>query len=186
MRIVRARFTRADYALLPEGFPAQLVRGNLVKEPSPTYGHQGLVVLLLQELLVRVPRTRVLPSPVDVPIDEFNVFQPDVAVYAEEPPAEATGTLVPQVVFEILSPSNRVRDRGFKRRRYLEAGVAEVWLVDPAERAIEVCTGAGRATRRGADAARSECLAGFALTADALFGGGPRRGPAAEEVVDWP
>ena len=33
-------FTRRDYEALPEGFPAQLVDGFLVREPSPSYGHQ--------------------------------------------------------------------------------------------------------------------------------------------------
>jgi hypothetical protein len=36
---VRALYTRADYERLPEGFPAQLVRGQLVKEPAPRCGH---------------------------------------------------------------------------------------------------------------------------------------------------
>ncbi len=39
-----ADFTRDDYLRLPEGFPAELIQGQLVKEPAPTSDHQGLVV----------------------------------------------------------------------------------------------------------------------------------------------
>ena len=36
------RFDRADYMRLPEGFPAQLIGGFLVRDPSPVTGHQVL------------------------------------------------------------------------------------------------------------------------------------------------
>ena len=38
-----AKFTRADYMRLPEGFPAFLLRGELVREAAPTWGHQAFV-----------------------------------------------------------------------------------------------------------------------------------------------
>ena len=38
-----ALFTRDDYMKLPEGFPAQLIDGELVREPAPTYNHQRTV-----------------------------------------------------------------------------------------------------------------------------------------------
>ena len=34
-----ALFTRAQYDQLPEGFPAQLIEGDLVRDPAPTYGN---------------------------------------------------------------------------------------------------------------------------------------------------
>src|SRR5262245_61474687 len=87
-----------DYALLPEGFPAQLIEGFLVKEPSPTYGHQSVVQIVLEALSKAVPRDRVIPGPVDVKIDEFNVFVPDVAVYGEPPPPDEHDTRTPVLV----------------------------------------------------------------------------------------
>ena len=39
---------------------------------------------------------------------------------------------------EVLSPSNRGFDRSLKRSRYLENGVAELWLVDPDAETVEV------------------------------------------------
>lgn len=39
MTVLDALFTRADYDQLPEGFPAELVEGCLVKERAPTFDH---------------------------------------------------------------------------------------------------------------------------------------------------
>jgi hypothetical protein len=36
-------FTRADYDLLPEGFPAWLCQGELIRDETPTYGHFSVV-----------------------------------------------------------------------------------------------------------------------------------------------
>jgi len=43
---------------------------------------------------------------------------------------------VPVLVVEILSPSTRRRDHVQKRALYLDAGVAEYWIVDPERREI--------------------------------------------------
>lgn len=39
---------------------------------------------------------------------------------------------------EVISPSSTRRDRQDKSSKYLRFGVAEYWLVNPAERSIEV------------------------------------------------
>ncbi len=51
----------------------------------------------------------------------------------------------PDLALEVLSPSNRDYDLDDKRPAYREAGVHEIWLVDPNEREIIVDR------RRGAD-----------------------------------
>ena len=162
MKVAGDRFTVQDYAELPEGFPAQLIDGFLVKE-EPLYGHQQIVMRVLTTLARAIDPRYVLPSPVGVSIDEYNVFHPDVAVYSQIPPFHERRTLVPVVVFEVLSPSTRRRDRGYKCRRYLEVGVGEVWLVDSAERVIEIHTRSGARVARGAEVAASEIVSGFTL-----------------------
>jgi Uma2 family endonuclease len=162
-------FTREDYARLPEGFPAQLIGGALVKEPAPRYGHQEVVLAICLALAKVVDRRLVLPSPVDVPIDGHNVFWPDVAVFAQPPPPHEGGTRVPRVVFEVLSPTTERRDRRQKRPGYLRAGVSEVWLLDSQARTIEVHSADGVATAAGDDVARSAALSGFSLVPSALF-----------------
>jgi Uma2 family endonuclease len=166
---VPARYTRADYERLPEGFPAQLVDGSLVKDPSPLYGHQDAVVRVYEALRRLLPLRRIKLGPVDVPIDEFNVYQPDVAVYASPLPPEERGTRVPALVFEVLSPGTARRDRTFKRERYLDAGVTEVWILDREARTIEVFDGQGVRRAGEEESLPSRALPGFALSPAQAF-----------------
>jgi Uma2 family endonuclease len=45
---------------------------------------------------------------------------------------------VPDLVLEVLSPSNRDEDLEEKRPAYREAGITEIWLVDPDEQHVLV------------------------------------------------
>jgi Uma2 family endonuclease len=172
MKVLRVPFTRADYLALPEGFPAQLIDGHLVREPAPLYDHQRLVMRLCLAVAKVVGPDRAVPSPVDVPIDDLNVYQPDVAVYREPLPWGVGGTEVPLIAFEVLSPSGARYDRGIKRRKYLETGVAEVWLVDPPGRSIEVHSAKGAVRRfAGSDPARSDALPDLEIAPATLFAG---------------
>jgi Uma2 family endonuclease len=147
MSIQTTKFTKADYMALPEGFPAQLIRGYLVKEAAPTPWHQGLVSRIARLLEALVDVNRVLCSPIDLFVDDESVLQPDVVVLPEGTVLgpHLTEIPVPDLVVEVLSPSTRFRDRGVKTEIYFEAGVAEVWLVDPDTRTIEMRTALGRA-----------------------------------------
>ena len=44
---------------------------------------------------------------------------------------------MPDLLLEVLSPSNRAYDRKRKRDRYERAGVREFWLVDPDAKSID-------------------------------------------------
>ena len=68
--IKEARFSRADYMRLPEGFPAELLDGLLVKEPSPAGWHQVLVGRIHATLHPLVGHRRAVLSPIDVFVDE--------------------------------------------------------------------------------------------------------------------
>ena len=162
-------FTRALYNQLPEGFPAQLIEGVLVKEPSPTYGHQRFAMRILQKLVALVGPDRALASPVDVAIDELNVYQPDLVVLTEPADDGESDVGIPLLAMEILSPSSRKRDREVKRHRLLAAGVREVWIIDPDERVLEVWTVDGLRDAKGAEQLRSGVLDGFSLVPDELF-----------------
>jgi len=58
----------------------------------------------------------------------------------------------PDLVVEILSPSTQAYDRNLKRKKYLESGVAEVWLVDLDDRSIEVWLADSALPKRVTDA----------------------------------
>ena len=162
-----AAFTREEYMRLPEGYPAQLIEGVLVKEPAPTYRHQLIVGGIHLAACGLVGLRRVVLSPIDLFVDDLNVLQPDVAVFAEAPPVDIAEIPVPLLVVEVLSPSTARRDRRQKSAIYLRAGVREVWLVDPAARWIEV-RGAGGGTTGPGREQSSMVLPGFALRVDDL------------------
>jgi Uma2 family endonuclease len=168
VRTARARFTRADYARLPEGFPAQLVDGCLLKDPSPTYGHQWIVGRIYRRAAALVGDLAV-PSPIDVAIDDWNVYQPDVVVVPHVPDSRTSNVGIPRVAFEVLSRSTARRDRVQKLPRLLAAGVEEVWLLDPNAKSIEVHTSQGVRTARGAEQITSAAITGFELVPEELF-----------------
>jgi Uma2 family endonuclease len=170
MRTTAATHTRADYQALPEGAPVELVEGELVREPAPAYRHHRVVGRLLQQLFGLVGVEHTLHAPVDVVLDDLNVYQPDVAVVAEPlaPDAESVG--VPVWVCEVLSPATAHVDRTQKTRNYLRAGVAEVWLVDPVSATLTVVTADGSRTHGADELVSSSAVPGLAATTRSLLG----------------
>ena len=166
---MQIQFTRREYDLLPEGFPAQLVEGCLVRSPSPTYGHQAIVNRLLAALFGQLAVDCIRPAPMDVILDEHNVYQPDVLVFREPPPDEGRGEILPLVCFEVLSSSTARHDRETKLPRLLAAGISEVWILDPRQRTIEVHDGGRARIAREDESIRSRILPALCLTPAALY-----------------
>lgn len=164
------RFTREDYAELPEGFPAELVEGRLVKIPTPLYGESILESMVACSLKQMLPKEFVpIPGPVDVPIDFLNVYQPQVAVFRGPVPMDEGGPLVPAVVFEVVTAESSRDVLETKRRKYLRAGVEEVWRLDPRTLGIEAHTRAGVDAATGATRVSSSVVPGFSLVPKDLF-----------------
>ncbi|HEX7980989.1 MAG TPA: Uma2 family endonuclease [Gemmatimonadaceae bacterium] len=153
MALTVPRYTVADLDLLPDdGNRYEVLAGTLLVTPSPGSAHQGvaasLAALFASHLLARRLR---LFSPGVVTLPPLTQLEPDLLVV---PPRFALGMPWAEITehwlaVEILSRSSRVYDREFKRDAYLALGVREVWLVDPRDRSIEVCTqpGEGRVVR---------------------------------------
>ena len=173
MDAMHTAFTRTDYDRLPEGFPAQLVEGFLVKQPSLTYGHQAMVIDVLVKLVPLVGKALVVPAPSDVVLDDLNVYQPDVLVLRAVPPKDARDVGIPLIAVEVLSASTARRDRRVKRKHLLAAGVAEVWILDPDTRTVELDDATGHRVASGDETLASTAVPGFALTPSALFGASP-------------
>jgi Uma2 family endonuclease len=118
--------------------------------------------------------------PLDVRLDDRNVYAPDVLWYrGERVPAIAAKPPypVPELAIEIRSPSTWRYDIGTKKSVYERAGLPELWLVDGDASVILVFR---RATPKSAmfdvalelDAAAtltSPLLPGFALDVGGLF-----------------
>ncbi len=138
--------TVADYEALPEGSPYQLIEGELVMSPAPGFEHfrsQRNILLRLFRLILEAGKGEVIYAPVDLYLDEENVYQPDIMVVLKGSKAKITRKGVygpPDVVVEILSPSTAYYDLTQKKDVYERSGVREYWIVDPMERSLEIYT----------------------------------------------
>jgi Uma2 family endonuclease len=100
---------------------------------------------------------------------------PDLAVVLGDRRALLRGAtvirVIPDIVVEVISPSETPRAIHRKLRQYFEAGVKEAWLVYPESRTIEIWTGLALPTTELAegDKLNSPLLPGFALPIAELF-----------------
>ena len=134
--------TVADYKQLGEGAPYELINGTLVKEPSPTYSHQGLLGEIFNKIWNHLQKNslgNVLCAPMDVYFDDQNVLQPDIIFISNENKHlihEDGIHGAPDFIVEILSPSTAYQDLKEKKQIYEEFGVKEYWIVDPKDQEV--------------------------------------------------
>ena len=141
------KFTYQDYKNLPDSEVKryELLEGELVMTPSPTWQHQDISIKLTIRLEAYVAARglgRVAYAPLDVILGD-DVVQPDILFISRERASiiqeeEIRGA--PDLIIEILSSSTAQRDRTYKRTLYGRHGVREYWLVDPDAETIEVLT----------------------------------------------
>ena len=67
---------------------------------------------------------------------------PDVCVMRRDAPREQIVRTPPLLCIEVLSPEDTVKKTRERVRDFLEMGVQEVWILDPATRTATVCVGA--------------------------------------------
>jgi Uma2 family endonuclease len=136
-------WTVDDYLLLGEtSLPCQLIDGDLIMSPAPTPSHQRIsrkIFNLLSKFASELDE--VFYAPIDLYIDKENVLQPDLLFIAKENKDIITHRGVegvPDLVVEIISPSNIFTDRNKKKKIYQQIGVAEFWIVDPGNKTLEI------------------------------------------------
>lgn len=174
------KFTYEDYCLLPEDRYYEVIDGEPFLTPAPTPDHQD-VVLELVRILADFVQThslgRVVLSPCDVVLSQFDILQPDIFFIEAEREAivgKKYTAGAPDLVIEVLSASTETRDRVAKAKRYATFGVREMWLVDPAAKTIEVLVNSKEGFRRQAlygeaETVRSVVLPGFEFSAARVF-----------------
>jgi Uma2 family endonuclease len=114
----------------------ELIDGELLVTPAPSWNHQEAVMLLLRLLadyLDRQPVGRVVISPADIALEPGSVLQPDVFVVpARDVRPRGSWRDVRSLLLaaEVLSPSSGRADRVTKRRFFQRQGVPEYWIVD--------------------------------------------------------
>jgi len=160
----------------------ELVDGEIVVN-QPTARHnrmqKDLVFALESWARAGVVRGQVF-IPLDVKLDELNVFAPDISWYAASNPVDEDTQppyALPDLAIEVRSPSTWRYDIGAKKATYEHQCLPELWLVDiPAEQVLVFRRSRAGAKRfdvalelgRG-DALGSPLLPGFALDIAELF-----------------
>jgi Uma2 family endonuclease len=138
-------WTYEDLFGLPEDKRYEIIAGALYEMPPPSWNHAATVIALIELLLpvVEALGGEIATAPVGVFFPGADPVQPDIVGLLPQGPAFPARRGVegpPDLVIEVLSPSNRAHDRLTKRALYAQAGVREYWLVDPNRRTVEVLT----------------------------------------------
>jgi Uma2 family endonuclease len=134
---------RAAYLALPEGTRAELINDCIYMSPAPLLPHQIIIHyldMILGNHVLEHKLGTVLPAPVDVHLNDSNIFQPDLVYVARERRSLLTRKGImgaPDLVVEVLSPSNAYYDLTEKKRVYELAGVPYYWTLDPETSAFE-------------------------------------------------
>lgn len=146
-RIEKPRATYEDLLKVPDHKVAEIVDGELYVSPRPAAPHALATSVLGANLSVPFHQGRGGPGGwwiVDEPELHFgeDVLVPDLAGWRRERmpqfPKAAFFTLAPDWLCEVLSPSTERLDRARKLGVYAREGVANVWLVNPDSRTLEV------------------------------------------------
>ena len=178
------KYTLADYEMLPEGAPYQLIAGDFVMSPAPKPYHQSNAGRIYVQLLLFTDERDlgvVLMSPIDVYFDQGDAYQPDI-VFVSADRLDSIGEKniqgAPDIIVEVLS-SNAKHDLVEKKDVYEASGVKEYWIVDPDRKSIDVLENVqGKygnefrvfsRGRNGVGSVESKVLEGFAIELAYVF-----------------
>lgn len=119
----------------------EVIDGHPYRVSAPTTEHQILCTDLCFLLMThfRGKTCRVIASPLDVKLSDYDVVQPDLVVVCDRAQI-SKGHIegAPTLAVEILSPSSVRHDKVRKARLYAAAGVCEYWIVQPYPAMVEV------------------------------------------------
>jgi len=143
------RWTRPEVDRLVDERPGytpryELVDGELLVTPAPTWRHQRIIVRLLQLLLPYVTEHKlgeILLGPAELPLVTGELYEPDlfvVPLVAGRRPTIPPGHARPLLICETLSPGSSRHDRITKRRAFQRNDVPDYWIVDGDAEVFEV------------------------------------------------
>ena len=173
--------TGAQLLRMPWLNPCELVGGRIVRmtPTNPTHGRIEVNVAAALKAFVRTQNLGVVMA------GEVGVFTtrnpdtvraPDVLFLSHERDALRTRRegfleVAPDLVVEILSPTDRSDAVRRKLQEYFAAGVRMAWVIDPATRTVSVHRSGGepRSVTAGEVIAGEDVLPGFELPVDDVF-----------------
>ena len=147
MAVTSALLSVAEFARLPQpagGIRQELHHGELVELPPVKKLHTKLQQRLFSLLAGVINKTEYA---VDKefpfrPAPEYEVWIADVALFSlalwERTPDDDYFRGVPEIVIEVLSPSNTASEMLDREETCLRHGGQEFWLVDPQRESVKV------------------------------------------------
>ncbi len=144
----QGEWTYEDYRRLPDdGWRYEIIEGELYMSPAPEPIHQEYgfeVAVAFRNFGKKHNLGKVYTAPIDVILPGLaSPVQPDVLfIVKNRLHIVKKGRIegAPDIIVEILSPSNWIVDRREKFDIYAKAGVREYWIVDPETQTIEIYT----------------------------------------------
>jgi len=142
-------YTYTDIIKMDDDIRRELIDGVIYNMASPLNVHQDIMGEIFNQLknFLKGKNCKVYIAPFDVRLnadkpnkEDDTVLQPDVLVICDRSKLDPKGRGckgAPDLVIEVLSPSTAYRDRHIKYNKYLEHGVREYWIVDPAHNIVE-------------------------------------------------
>jgi Uma2 family endonuclease len=181
----------ADYKAweLDEGERYELIGGEAYAMSAPNDSHQAISGEIFRQIAnyLHGKACKVRAAPYDVRLfyaeDESDdtVVQPDISVICDEKKRGPEGCRgAPDLVIEILSPTNTGEEYVRKFNLYLRAGVREYWVVAPQSKTVQVFElrdGSYRGTFYAAEGAApgaavpSAVLEGLSISLSEVFAG---------------
>lgn len=125
------------FELMPEGTFCQLINDLIIMSPAPTTSHaraQSKIFSALNNYVETKKIGEVFFAPVDVYLNDTNVYQPDIFYISADrrDVIKDKGIIgAPDLVIEVLSKGNQKYDLEQKKAVYGISGVKEYWVVDP-------------------------------------------------------
>lgn len=156
----------------------ELDEGELIEMTRPAYKHNRVVLNLSTDLALYFRKTgggEVLNPENLYAISPTTRLAPDAAVILGDHSDQLRDAkvihVIPAIAVEVLSPSESPRSIHRKLRHYFDAGVKEVWLIDPDSRTAEIWTGPRLPEHEfaGSETLHSMLLPGFDLPLETLF-----------------
>jgi len=126
---------------LPEGTLCQIINNQLVMSPAPSLKHQQIlkkIFLQINEIVEKNHLGEVLFAPVDIYLNEENVYQPDLVFISNERLNILQDKIqgAPDFVVEVLSPGSKRFDKTEKKNVYESSGVKEYWIIEPESKQV--------------------------------------------------
>ena len=125
----------------------EIINGEAYQMASPSVVHQSILMGLSTQFDIWLTDKpcKVFAAPLDVRLfpkkdkSDTTVVQPDLLVVCDmKKLAKGSVNGPPDLVIEIVSPSNTHSQLFLKFQYYLKAGIKEYWVVDPDERKVQV------------------------------------------------